>query len=399
MSLKQQRVLMLILITLLIAPPQTGGAAFASNLLKQMQRQRREWSSCNVDYNIRHDCKTKKYGSSFCEKPTMSVSEVNGRFRSTCSNVPAGGGALFMTRHHDQTSNSLPRVQQSSSYSNYYLLSTFTVWRKILVTTSLLFLVRFIVASLISSKSSSVLAVSTTTATMGEGGVCHAHTGAGILSNISNNYGMGGQNNHGLVGAVVSKVRDVALPLLSSACCAIQLFLNTFAAGVGCAGFNKALGPLRPYFISLLLYTTITTFSKEKVVHFVFSWLVAFMPEFVHIVNSKNDGHRKAPRMTAMTESSAVVLPKQIVVELDVQDMGCVACINKINGSMRTFNSNVIEAKSWLNEDGVKGGKTRVVYQVEQEATDEMVQQATEEICKVVKDAGFQCEIASVQSM
>ena len=42
-----------------------------------------------------------------------------------------------------------------------------------------------------------------------------------------------------------------AISLLSSSCCALQLLLNL--ASVGCAGFNRVLGPLRPFLLSVTL--------------------------------------------------------------------------------------------------------------------------------------------------
>lgn len=324
---------------------------------KMMQR---EWSDCIYDKN-----------DSNCRK-TVSVPHAYGRFR--CFNISAGG-ALYMTRHGKNSSNTVSRVP-----SPYYLLSTFAIWRTILWTTSLLFLVRYIgqTVTLASSKSTLVPSIA-------KGGVCHEHTH--VLFQFFNDEIFLHKNNW-----LVAKVRDVALPLLSSACCAIQLFLNA-VAGVGCAGFNTTLGPLRPYFISLLLYTTITTFSKDKVLHFVLSWFVAFMPELVHIVNLKYMSHGKVQLPVVMESDSQ----KLIVVELDIKDMGCVACINKINGSIRTSCSNVVEAKSWLNEDGVKGGRTRVVYQVEGATEEDVVQKATEETLRIIKDAGFQGQIKSVE--
>jgi hypothetical protein len=367
-------------------------AAFVHNAKKVMTMKQREWNCCCC----RTDCNRNSRGYyinskiySSCRK-TVSVPQVHDRFRRY--NVPAGG-ALFLTRH-DQTSSRRTVMPREVSSSPYYLLSTFAIWRTILVTTCLLFLARIVgqtVTPMISSKSI-ILSVPPSTAM---GGVCH-HDHPKVwwwLSRILNDR-IVLRNNW-----LLTKVRDVTLPLLSSACCAIQLFLNAFA-GVGCAGFNTTLGPLRPYFISLLLYTTITTFSRDKMYYFLISWFVAFMPELVHIVNvskyaSSDDNNNKAPSLIVESDH-----PKLIVVELDIQDMGCVACINKINGSMRSSSSssclNVVEARSWLNEDGVKGGRTRVVYQVE-EATKEVVQNATEEAMKVVKDAGFQCEVESVQ--
>ena len=49
--------------------------------------------------------------------------------------------------------------------------------------------------------------------------------------------------------------RDFLLPLLSSACCGVQLLINALVGAGGCAGFNKWLGPLRPYFLGAMLST------------------------------------------------------------------------------------------------------------------------------------------------
>ena len=46
---------------------------------------------------------------------------------------------------------------------------------------------------------------------------------------------------------------NLVVPLVASACCLIQLALNVLA--IGCAGWNKVLGPMRPHFMALLVVT------------------------------------------------------------------------------------------------------------------------------------------------
>eukprot|EP00957_Ditylum_brightwellii_P175711 13378838-Ditylum_brightwellii.AAC.1 len=49
------------------------------------------------------------------------------------------------------------------------------------------------------------------------------------------------------------------LGLLSSSCCALQILLNLLS--FGCAGFNTALGPLRPTFLALTVAVQISAWS------------------------------------------------------------------------------------------------------------------------------------------
>ena len=45
----------------------------------------------------------------------------------------------------------------------------------------------------------------------------------------------------------------IIISLLSSSCCAFQLILNCFS--IGCAGLNSVLGPMRPFFVSIVTIT------------------------------------------------------------------------------------------------------------------------------------------------
>jgi hypothetical protein len=191
------------------------------------------------------------------------------------------------------------------------------------------------------------------------------------------------------------RIRDVSIPLLSSACCAFQLFLNAFFAGAGCAGFNKKLGPLRPYFTSVLLFTTIQTFSKHKIAQLSLAWAVALMPEAVHVTNQRIAKISSKNREILLSTRKPIICTHTAVIDLNIKDMGCVACINKIDGVLQTSERNVIVAKSWLNIDDIKGGKARVELELERL---DFLDETVEKIVRLVKDAGFQCEISNVEA-
>jgi hypothetical protein len=186
----------------------------------------------------------------------------------------------------------------------------------------------------------------------------------------------------------VSKFQQLwsfSLPLLSSSCCAIQLALNTIA-GVGCAGFNTTLGPLRPLFISILLMTTINSFrAGMQMNQIILSWAVSLMPEFVHFINIRSERNEQSRQREV---ESSTVSSQEDVIELDIKGMGCVACINKIDRVLR-ISDTIIEASSWLNEDS-KGGKARVAFRYPNE---KMKRSIVADIMDSIKDAGFDCRL------
>lgn len=264
-----------------------------------------------------------------------------------------------MENNSSSSSSSSPSQRPNSKLSSqYYLLSSLAVWKGITFNTCILFLVKFIFSSFMTPTHHEHL--------------CHTLSlpANGILSKFT-------------------YLRDVSLPLLSSACCAIQLFLNA-TAGIGCAGFNTFLGPLRPYFVSILLFTTITSFSRRSLPlqYVAVSWVVAFMPEIVHITNEILAGRKKVDRILSSTGDGT-----RYIVQLGLKDMGCVACINKIDGTLRKFGNNIIDHSSWLNSDGVKGGKARAVVNV---SNGIKIESITAEIVSALEKVGFQAEIESV---
>lgn len=180
-----------------------------------------------------------------------------------------------------------------------------------------------------------------------------------------------GQSQSRLYQAVFGSqwVQSLVLPLLSSACCAIQLILNI--VGFGCAGFNTYLGPVRPYFVTLLLYLSLLVYPPFTVT----GWLgvvarttMALLPELVHFYNtygettmSKSVGQNDL----LLSQETRILLDGeatlQATVELSVPTMGCVACVNKINASLRQSSpQHFLEGKSWLNPDETKGGRASV---------------------------------------
>ncbi|KAG0344127.1 hypothetical protein BG004_004714 [Podila humilis] len=87
-----------------------------------------------------------------------------------------------------------------------------------------------------------------------------------------------------------SYVSALALGLLSSSCCVIQLVLNAFS--IGCAGFS-VLTPLRPVFLGisfgLVLYTVFKYRLTARTIVTLFITLgLTITPEMVAVVNQSN---------------------------------------------------------------------------------------------------------------
>ena len=265
------------------------------------------------------------------------------------------GGALFSA---DPRRDS--EVSTKPASSQYFLLSTFSIWRSIVIKAIILFAIQITMRSYLPGVDSSITLHHES---------CH--------------------NPSWFVW-----IRAISIPLLSSACCALQLFLNAFFAGAGCAGFNQKLGPLRPYFMSILLFTTIQTFSKRKIVQLSLAWGVALMPELVHVMNQRMAKVNSKNRESTLPVNKPSVYAQTAVIEFNIKDMGCVACINKIDGILQTSERNVIEAKSWLNNDGLKGGTARVEVEIENL---DFLDRKVEEMIGLVKGAGFQCEMSNVE--
>jgi len=212
------------------------------------------------------------------------------------------------------------------SVSKYHLLWSPGVWKKIAIGTSTLFVAHatsnFVSWSIISDLSSALLLKSTSS----------------LAASLGSN---------------------VLLPMLASACCLLQLGLNLLS--IGCAGFNTVLGPVRPYFISLLLYLTVVSRSSHHAslgswaASTALRWSLALLPEALHFYNNNRERFLLPRR-----KQSVLATPRKLeaVVHLEIPTMGCVACINKIDKALSQVGDQVISAKSTLHE--ISGGQAQV---------------------------------------
>ncbi|KAI2497583.1 hypothetical protein MHU86_16937 [Fragilaria crotonensis] len=100
---------------------------------------------------------------------------------------------------------------------------------------------------------------------------------------------------------LATSMEMILLPLLSSACCSIQLLINVMVGAGSYAGFNKHLGPVRPYFLVMLLSVVVPMIVTRNVMSWpehVVQLFVAFLPELVRVWNSNpyhDDGDDIAP--------------------------------------------------------------------------------------------------------
>eukprot|EP00536_Pseudo-nitzschia_multiseries_P014405 jgi/Psemu1/69088/estExt_Genemark1.C_6970015 len=214
-------------------------------------------------------------------------------------------------------------------------------------------------------------------------------------------------------------VSNLLMPLLSSSCCAIQLLINAVStllgAGVGCVGFNSVLGPVRPYLLAgMLVFTNTNSIPSTlgSIATLVLRYGIAFLPEVVFWQNEvlrarwKNrngsrgvNSNNNEPSVVAATGNDAAAAPQLLRATLvvDVPTMGCVACINKIESSLRQCSPNNIDgATSWLNDEdennnnlkknGKKGGRARVEVCAESK---EELDSVTQAVIGAIEAAGF----------
>jgi hypothetical protein len=183
---------------------------------------------------------------------------------------------------------------------------------------------------------------------------------------------------------------NIILPLLSSSCCLIQLVINLIVGAGGCAGFNTALGPFRPVFLSLLAFMTFV--SKPGTSVTLFRSALAMLPELVHFWNRFISYWRN--RNVSMLQSKSAATATLLV---DIPTMGCVACVNKIDSSLRQCApQNIQSARTWLDPEQPKGGKTQVNLTFNSE---EEMHALKERILLTLEEAGFGgSSVVSVES-
>ncbi len=130
------------------------------------------------------------------------------------------------------------------------------------------------------------------------------------------------------------------------------------------------------------------------------SLLLAFLPELVDIWNTnrsqqwqRNDIHPGGN--TNQKSLSLSSLPMEAKVRLTIPTMGCVACVNKVDSSIRRVSAanNIKEEKSWLSDTAAKGGVAELTISGK---TREEIDGVVKEVVGAVHDAGFVCKVASL---
>ncbi len=322
------------------------------------------------------------------------------------NNIPFLSITLFSTKSQEGDVNSSPfdeGMGRGTNNDKYHLIWSPNFWKKMILSMAGWWALQYAL-----TKISSISA---------QGMACHAPNTKGWQSVLSS---------------------SVVLPLLSSSCCAIQLIINALS-GWGCAGFNTFLGkgsvlscawcsnpcvsgillkyisiplaltgPIRPVLLSLLLMSTwkLHFTGTRSIGWTIASLLLAFLPELLDIWNT-NRSHQwqrdSRPTSRNRDEKESVALspslPFEAKVRLTIPTMGCVACVNKVDSSIRrcvsAANNNIIrEEKSWLSDDPAKGGVAELTLFGK---TREEIDGVVEEVIAAVHDAGFVCKVASLQ--
>lgn len=312
---------------------------------------------------------------------TAVITQKNKTSRNTTSSFALIGNTKLRNRNIS-ISKKLSLVGGSSRSSvtdsqedsrKYFLLNSKRIWRQIIFNTIILFVMKYVITRLISPVASSC---------------CNRYDISFSFMKHSSDINVLSSRT-AFTTAIVKAFTDLFLPLMSSACCAIQLILNSI--GVGCAGFNTVLGPLRPYFVATLIFKSIEMFTSTQTIHivkFTSAWFLALLPEFIHFMNN-----RRASKVRVLLNDECYYSndAKRILVTLNIPSMGCVACINKIDATIQNL-EHVINGSSRLNNIG-KGGIGTVLLEC---SNDTNVGTITQKLVQSVTDAGFPCEIDSI---
>ena len=178
-------------------------------------------------------------------------------------------------------------------------------------------------------------------------------------------------------------VPNFVLPLLSSSCCLVQLMINALVGAGGCAGFNTILGPVRPTFLALLAYLNWT--ARPPLATGVVRLSLALLPEMVHFANRWLAYAWQNRAIQAFTNDTDDIITA--TVEVEIPTMGCVACVQKIDASLRqSAPSQILHATSWLDSDKEKGGRAKVHMALRSR---EELDSLNESILKSIDSAGF----------
>ncbi len=164
--------------------------------------------------------------------------------------------------------------------------------------------------------------------------------------------------------------------------------------------FDNISGPIRPYMLSLLILTTIKLFPQRSIGWTIMSLSLGFLPEALDICNS----YRVRLRSQTVSDhdgseaNSILTLDKRMTatLRLNVPTMGCVACVNKIDSTIRQFglrNRNIRDGASWLTDGSQKGGMAEL--KITGSSADE-IEKMKDEVMAAIENAGFTCDVNSL---
>ena len=151
----------------------------------------------------------------------------------------------------------------------------------------------------------------------------------------------------------------------------------------------RETGPVRPFLLSVMLYSTWRLIPQRSIGWTASSLILSFLPELLHVWNEYKSSRVRAEG------TPAAVLPVSAKLRLEIPTMGCVACVNKIDTSIRQCETSgrIIRGTSWLDGGSQKGGRAEVLISGSDETDMERIQ---DDIMKAVKGAGFDCTVESL---
>jgi uncharacterized protein YoxC len=159
--------------------------------------------------------------------------------------------------------------------------------------------------------------------------------------------------------------------------------------------FHSVLaGPIRPLFLSIFLILTWKQMNQRHPVWTLVSLTLAFLPEGVHLLNTLTTQKLFKPNAMTNDIQQNQLLPVNAKITLNIPTMGCVACVNKVDSTIRgcSFSTNIQQEKSWLKDE--KGGVAELIVSTENK---EGVDKVIEEVKRAVGNAGFTCDVECVQ--
>ena len=130
---------------------------------------------------------------------------------------------------------------------------------------------------------------------------------------------------------------------------------------------------------------------------------LAFLPELVDIWNANrsrllrrsyvDDKYDTGVKLTALSPSS---ITAEAILTLNIPTMGCVACVNKVDASIRGCNSaaRIREESSWLTGGAAKGGMAELKILGK---TNDEINRIVDDVVDAVKKAGFRCDVESLR--